>query len=68
MNILERPRRLGPSRPFKRNRRRGLKKAAAGMKEARFGCAYTPAWKEIHQAYDLLEIAREKCSVKNWGR
>lgn len=32
------------------------------------GCAYTPAHDEISQARSLLEIAKQKMSVKNWGR
>ena len=62
------PRHCGPSTSFKRRRRRALKKALAQARKATQGSAFTPAWEEIRDAFDLLEIAHDKCSVKNWGR
>ncbi len=62
------PRHCGPSTAFKRGRRKAIKKALAAARRAGYGSAFTPAWEEIRDAFDLLETAHEKCSVKNWGR
>ncbi len=62
------PSHCGPSRAFKRDRRRALKKAIAVMENVYAGCAYMPAYEEIMKIQGLFEIANEKCSAKNWGR
>ena len=68
MKTSFRPWRGGSSTAFKRRCRKAIKKALAAARKANYGSAFTPAWEEIHDAFDLLETAHDKCSVKNWGR
>lgn len=57
----------GSTRKFKSDKRRDLKRAINAVGNLRLGCAYTPALKEIVEVFTLLEKARKKLSVKNWG-
>ncbi len=61
-------RQYGTVRNFRRCVRKRLRIAFDEMDDARFGCAFTPAGKEIQEALDLIKRAMEKCSVRNWGR
>ena len=62
------PKHCLPARTFKRDRRNGIKNAIKALGDARTGCAFTPAFREIVEANRLLTVAKEKCSVRNWGR
>jgi hypothetical protein len=56
------------AREFKVKKRRDIKAAIAALDALRFGCAYTPAVKDILQAATLLEKAKNMMSAKTWGR
>ena len=58
----------GSAREFKRRKRDALRNVIAAADELIFGCIYSPAYDEIVKLRELLKIAKEKQSVKNWGR
>ena len=56
------------AREFKAKKRSDVKYAIDALSALRFGCAYTPAVKNILRAAMLLEEAKKMMSAKEWGR
>ena len=68
MRIPKIPKRLGPARQFKQQKRNELKKTKKALEKVRLGCAYTPFVHEIVFASRHIEQAIKDSSVNNWGR
>lgn len=59
-------RHLGTIRPWRVLKRREIRHALRELEPLFIGCAYTPAFKEIVGARELLEQARKKMNCRNW--
>ena len=55
-------------REFKALKRKQLKVVKQALNSYRQGCAYSPAFKSIIHADELITKAIEAQSAKNWGR
>ena len=58
----------GSARRYKAAKRKQLKLVLLSLQDLGLGCAYTPAMPEIVQAKELLKLAKDKMSVRKWGR
>jgi hypothetical protein len=58
----------GDIRTFKSTKRQDLHYLKSVMKETLYGCAFTPAYREIVKINVLIKTAVKKLSIKEWGR
>ena len=55
-------------RQWKSQKRKELKEVIKTLDTFTLGCAYVPAYDEINQVGKLLKEAKDKLSVKKWGK